>query len=49
MKCEKLSRSFDISFLTGRLTVSEEDFSETYVDPGTIEETVTENEAITVI
>ena len=49
MKCEKVSRSFDISFLTGRLTVSEEDFSETYVDPGTIEETVTENEAVTVI
>ena len=49
MKCENLSRSFDISFLTGRLTVSEEDFSETYVDPGTIEETVTEDEAVTVI
>ena len=49
LKCENSSRSFDISFLTGRLTVSEEDFSETYVDPGTIEETVTENEAVTVI
>ena len=49
MKCEKVSRSFDISFLTGRLTVSEEDFSETYVDPGVIEETVTEDEAVTVI
>ena len=49
MKCENLSRSFDIAFLTGRLTVSEEDFSETYVDPGTAEETVAEDEAVTVI
>ena len=49
MKCENLSRSFDISFLTGRLTVSEEDFSETYDDPCTIEENVTEDEAVTVI
>ena len=49
MKCENLSRSFDIAFLTGRLTVSSEDFSETYVDPGTVDETVTEEEAVTVI
>ena len=49
MKCENLSRSFDIAFLTGRLTVSSEDFSETYVDPGTVEETVSEDEAETVI
>ena len=49
MKCENLSRSFDIAFLTGRLTVSNEDFSETYVDPGTVEETVSEDEAETVI
>ena len=49
MKCGELSRSFDISFLTGRLIKSEEDFSETYVDPGEIEETVVEDEAQTVI
>ena len=49
LKCENLSRSFDIAFLTGRLTVSNEDFSETYVDPGTSEETIAEEEAVTVI
>ncbi len=49
MKCNELSRSFDISFLTGRLRVSNEDFSETYVDPGIIEETIIEKEAVTVI
>lgn len=50
LKCgEKSCRSFDISFLTGRLQVSNEDFSETYVDPGTVEETVSEKEAVTVI
>ena len=49
LKCENLSRSFDIAFLTGRLTVSNEDFSETYVDPGTSEESIDEEEAVTVI
>ena len=49
LKCGEGSRSFDISFLSGRLQVSNEDFSETYVDPGEIEEVVTENEAVTVI
>jgi type II secretory pathway pseudopilin PulG len=49
LKCGDGSRSFDISFLSGRLQVSNEDFSETYVDPGEIEETVTEDEAVTVI
>ena len=49
LKCKEVSRSFDISFLTGRLQVSNEDFSETYVDPGEIEETVVEEEARTVI
>ena len=49
LKCQNMSRSFDISFITGRLVVSEEDFSETYVDPGKSEETVSEREAVTVI
>lgn len=49
LKCGSGSRSFDISFLTGRLQVSNEDFSETYVDPGEIEETVIEREAVDVI
>ena len=49
MKCENLCRSFDIAFLTGRLTVSNEDFSETYVDPGTSDENIAEEEAVTVI
>ena len=49
LKCENLSRSFDIAFLTGRLTVSNEDFSETYVDPGTSDENIAEEEAVTVI
>lgn len=49
LKCKEMSRSFDISFITGRLVVSEEDFSETYVDSGQNDETVSEREAVTVI
>ena len=49
LQCKELSRSFDIAFITGRLKVVNEDFSETYVDPGEIEETVSEEEAETVI
>lgn len=49
IKYSEQSRSFDITFLTSSLIVSEEDFSETYVDPGEIEETISEREAVNVI
>ena len=49
MRSGTVSKSFDLSLLTGRLIVTDGDLSESYVDPGTIEESVTENEAQTVI
>ena len=49
MKCGEVCRSFDLSFLNGKLLVTNEDFTETYVDPGEEEEVVTEDEAETVI
>ena len=49
MKCGEVCRSFDLSFLNGKLLVTNEDFTETYVDPGEVEEVVTEDEAETVI
>ena len=45
MKCGEVCRSFDVSFLNGKLLVTNDDFTETYVE----QEVVTEDEAETVI